>query len=117
MLTFGSRQRLLGLALLAAVAVTVFFGVRAIHSLSGLHPGADEPIRPWMNVPYIARSYHVPPQPLYQAIGLPKNSRDPRPIGRIAHEQNRPFTEVRDDLIVAIEQVHERSEPREPPEP
>ncbi|MFZ4663261.1 MAG: hypothetical protein ACOYNY_40015 [Caldilineaceae bacterium] len=54
------RQQLLLLgALVLALFITVFFGLRAFRRFD--HPPSDEPIRGWMNIPYIAHSYQVPP--------------------------------------------------------
>ena len=37
---------------------------------------ADEPIQGWMNIGYIAHSYHVPAYVLAQALGLPPGPED-----------------------------------------
>jgi len=49
----------------------------------------DEAIRGWMTVGYVAHSYHVEPDVLYLALGLPENQPDSRPLRRIAHIQHR----------------------------
>jgi hypothetical protein len=75
---------------------------------------APEAVRPWMNIPYIARSRHVPAEVLYQAIGLPAERRDRRPIGRIARQQGRPVDELMASLEAAIAHAHGRAPPRGP---
>ncbi len=63
---------------------------------------ASEPIRPWMSVPYIAHSYHVPTRVLFEALGLSEDRRDWRPIAAIARQQNRTVQEVIHILYQAI---------------
>lgn len=106
------RQYLWLGALVLALFVTLFFGTRAFRRLIG--PPRDEPIRGWMNIPYIAHSYHIPPDRLFQALELP-NERPPtkKPIDRIARELNLSTDEVIHRLEEAIAQ--ERSL-RSPPD-
>jgi len=106
------KQLVLLLACMLSVALAVMFTLQALRSVP--HPGRDEPIQPWMNVPYIAHSYHVPPHFLYQAIGLPAAPRDRRPIAAIARAQHRPVDELIVELQNAI--MHART-PYLPPRP
>ena len=106
----GWRQRIVLIAFALCLAVTVIFAMRAFHRRP--HPKVDEPIRPWMSVPYVAHSYHVPPHVLFEAIKVPsEHPPDRRPIGRIAREQNRPVQEVIADLQNAIVSARPRSMP------
>ena len=63
------RPLLLGLTFVLAIAVTFVFGFRA-----GAHARRirrqNDPVRPWMSVPFIAHTHHVPPEILFQAIGV-----------------------------------------------
>ncbi len=95
------RRWVFGLAFLVALAITSMFAMRAMRAASHLR-GGDEPIRPWMSVPYIAHAYGVPPPILFEALGIPPDRRDRRPIMRIAREQDRPVDLVIGDLMVAI---------------
>ena len=97
-----NRRLVFGLAFLVALAITSLFAMRAMRAASHLRSGGDEPIRPWMSVPYIAHAYHVPPPVLFEALGIPPNPHDRRPIMRIAREQGRPVSLVIGDLMVAI---------------
>ena len=72
---------------------------------------ANEPLRPWMSIPYISRAHHVPREILYQALGLPADRRDHRPIGRIARQQGRPVNELIARLDTAIAQARGHSPP------
>jgi len=110
-----SRQQwLVALAFLLALAITGLFGVRAVRRAVYWHFHKDEPIRPWMSVPYIAHSYRVPPHVLYKAIGLTPIPHDRRPLRLIAREQSRPVEQLIDELQAAI--VHARP-PYPPPPP
>ena len=111
---FSWRQWALALAFLLAVSVTVLFGVRAVRPIIYWHYHRDEPISGWMNVGYVAHSYHVPQHVLYQALGLPLKPRDRRPLREIAKAQNRSMDEIRALLMDAI--VHARP-PYPPPPP
>jgi|SRR6266480_1325159 len=107
----GWRQWLVVLAFLFVVTFTGFFAVRTVRRAIYWHYHQDEPIRPWMNLGYIAHSYSVPPWVLHQALGLPPRP-DRRPIREIAREQNRSVAEVIAILQNAI--VHARP-PYPPP--
>ena len=111
---FSWRQWALALSFLMAVSVTVFFVVRAVRPMIYWHYHQDEPIRAWMNVGYVAHSYHVPPHALYQALDLPHKPPDKRPLREIAKAQNRSMDEIRTLLMDAI--VHARP-PYPPPPP
>jgi hypothetical protein len=111
---FGWKQSVLGLAFLLSLSVAVFFIVRAVRPAIYWHYHRDEPIRGWMNVGYVAHSYHVPPHVLYRALGLPHKPPDKRPLREIAKAQNRSMDEIRALLLDAI--VHARP-PYPPPSP
>ena len=101
-----------GLFLLALVG-TGLFATRTIRRAIYWHTHRDEPIRPWMSVPYVSHSYRVPPYVLYQAIGLQPQPRDRRPLREIAREQNRPV----EDLVKQLEDAIVHSRPPYPPPP
>ena len=89
--------------MIAGLALSlVFIGVFLVRA--GRHAprrNMNDPIRPWMNLPYIAHSYHVAAHILYQALGLPSFPRDRRPILDIARDQNRPVQ----SLIILLEEA------------
>ena len=93
----------------------VFIGVFVVRA--GRHMPRrtlNDPIRMWMNVPYIAKSYGMPVSVLQEAIGLPPSPPDRRPLSRIARAQNRPVQSLIDSLYQTIEQT-EPSLPTRPP--
>jgi hypothetical protein len=109
----SGRQWLVLLAFVLTLSVTGLFAVRTVRRAVYWHHHQDEPIRPWMNLGYIAHSYRVPPWVLSEALGLPPKP-DRRPIRVIAREQNRSVAEVTTILQNAI--VHARP-PYPPPGP
>ncbi len=113
MKSFSSRQWLVVLAFVLVLSFTALFAVRTVRRTIYWHYHQDEPIRPWMNLGYIAHSYSVPPWVLHQALGLAQKP-DRRPIREIARAQNRSVDEVIAILQNAI--VHSRP-PYPPPGP
>ena len=94
---------LLAAILAAALLVAGVFTWRAFQHMPRRQ--VDEPIRPWMTVPYIARAYRVPAPVLYAALGLPDQPPDRRPLVAIARAQGRPVS----DLITVLEQAVARA--------
>jgi hypothetical protein len=107
------RQWLVVLLFLLAVLGTGFFATRAVRRAIYWQNHRDEPIRPWMSVHYVARSYRVPPYVLYQAIGVEPQPRDRRPLRELAREQNRAV----EDLIKQLQEAIIHSRPPYPPPP
>jgi hypothetical protein len=93
-----SRLLILAVAFCVAIAGTFIFAYRAGRHAHRLR-WENEPMRPWMSVPFIAHTHHVPATALFQAIGIPPQQRDRRPLRKIAREQNRSV----DDLIRTLE--------------
>ena len=108
------RGAWLVLALTVAVALAGLMTLHTIRHAIRLHH-TREAVRPWMTVPYIARSHHVPAGMLYQALRLtPPEGRDHRPLGRIAREQGRPVHDVMADVEAAIAKARGRTPPAPP---
>jgi hypothetical protein len=113
----GWRQWLAVVAFLLAVFAAGFFAVRTVRHAIYWSQHKDETIRPWMSVPYVARSYRVPPHVLYQAIRLSPAPRDRRSLREISHEQNRPVDTLILELQNAITVVRQLPHPPPPPPP
>lgn len=110
---FGWRQ---WAVLVAFVLVLGFIGLRSFHTFraaSYWRHHRDEPIRGWMRVGYVAHSYHVPPRALYEALGLPPQQPDRRPLRAIAKAQNRSM----DDLITILQAAIANARAARPPPP
>ncbi|MFN8441710.1 MAG: hypothetical protein U0175_13105 [Caldilineaceae bacterium] len=106
------NRRWLWAGLLVAVAVTLFFGIRAVRRFT--HRPTNEPIREWMNIPYVAHSYGVPPHELANALGLADNGRpDRRPIKEIAKDLGK----TSDEVIALLQDAIAKARPPHPPGP
>jgi hypothetical protein len=106
----GWRHWLLVLAFLAVVGFTGSQAMRTAELVAYWRQHRDDPIRPWMSLGYVAHSYHVPPHVLYEALGLPFEPRDRRPIARLAKEQRRADK----DLIATLETAIAHARPPNP---
>jgi len=105
---------LIGLFLVALFAAG-FFGFRAVRRAIYWNAHRDVVIKPWMSVPYVAHSYHVPPRVLFEAIGLEPTPHDKRPLRIIAHEQNRSVETLISELNEAINRFRQSQRPPPPP--
>lgn len=112
---FKNRRQLIRLAFVAISVLTVLFAVRGIQHGRRLRARPDEPIQGWMNIGYVAHSYHVPPDVIHQALGLPPQ-RDRRPLVRIAVDTGRPTDEVIAAVMAAIQEFR-ANRPRDPDRP
>jgi hypothetical protein len=109
-----SSLLVLAVAFCLAIAGTLIFGVRAGRYARRLHT-ENEPIRPWMSVPFIAHTHHVPSAILFQAIGLEPQQHDRRPLRTIAREEHRPVADVVRDLERALASAGHTHPALEPP--
>jgi hypothetical protein len=103
-------------ALALVILVTGLFAVRTVRRAMFWRTHREEVIRPWMSIPYVAHSYRVPPHVLYQALGIPPQPHDRRPLKQIAREQNRSVDEVTSVLQDAITRTR-ASQPTAAPPP
>lgn len=107
-----ARRRILLVAAFAlSIVVIVIFGIRAFHQAP--RKKSSERIRPWMSIKYVAHAHRVPPQALYEALGLPPKTQDKRSIKQIARAQNLPV----DEVILALQQAIERTKSVSSPTP
>jgi hypothetical protein len=96
------RTVAVGLAFMLAIAATFIFASRASRQVRQIHT-ANEPIREWMSVPFIAHAHHLPASALFQAIGVhPRQPYDRRSVRHIAHDLKRPVPELMAQLQRAI---------------
>jgi hypothetical protein len=115
---FRWREFFFILGFLLSLVITFIFAIRAVRAMP--RPHIDEPIRSWMSVTYIARSYRVPANYLYDALGIPDKLHDRRPISQIAREQNRTLESVilsLQDAIVHARPPYPTPVPLPPPTP
>ena len=109
-----SRLLIVAAAFCVAIAVTFIFAFRGGRHARHLH-SENEPIRPWMSVPFIAHTHHVPAAILFHAIGLEPGQRDRRPLRTIARDQHRPVEDVVRDLERALAGAGHTHPSLEPP--
>jgi hypothetical protein len=111
----NKQQRILLFGALAATLATA--GVLIFHTVRhatqiirtvkhARHTDEGEAVRPWMTIPYIAASHHVPPKDLYDAIAFPPERHRPWPLSRIARRQGRPVDALIAQLENAIARAH-----------
>lgn len=96
-----SQFLILAVAFCVAIGGTFIFAYRAGRHARHLR-WENEPIRPWMSVPFIAHTHHVPPALLFQAIGREPRPHDRQPLRMIAREQHRPVEDLIQDLERAM---------------
>jgi len=109
------RQRWLWVALVIALAATTLFGIRSARRAAYWRQHADEPLRPWMTLGYVAHSYHLPPHVLTRALNLPLTVPEKRPLVVIARVQHRDVKDLMADLRRAIIQARPPNPPPAPP--
>ena len=95
-------RALLLVALVVVGLLTVSFAVRGVQHTRRLRAGSDEPIQAWMNARHIAHVYRVRPEVIWQALGLPDDQPDRRPLWRIAQAQGRSTGDLIDSVTAAI---------------
>lgn len=95
------RTLILFLGFCLAIAATFFFGYRAGRTVRHVR-WQNEPIQSWMSVPFVAHTHHTREQLLFEAIRVPPNPHDHRPIRDIARAEKRPVAELLRDLRNAI---------------
>jgi hypothetical protein len=99
------RRWLVLVAFFIVVGFTALQALRTVHHFTNGKYQGDEEIHGWMTLGYLGHSYHVPPQVLQQALGLPESPPDTRPLARIAKAQGRSLEELIVNLKAAVMQA------------
>jgi hypothetical protein len=91
-------------AFLLACALTIFFAGSFTYRTIYWAVHAEEAVRPWMTVGYVARSWDLDPRELDAAAGLPlpEIKGRPQPLSEIAADRGVPVAEVIADVEAAI---------------
>ena len=122
------KQKILTYILIAAGTLAmIFFGMRAMRSFMrmrgegpfGKPPPASQTdvslIRDWMTVPYVARTYNVPPDALFKALDIPQGKENHK---KSLKELNDEFYPDQDGAVLAhIQASIQAMQKQEPPPP
>lgn len=124
MLTLSPRARrtlpivallVLSLALLVVVGARSSRAFLEMRNRHRVQTGESVGVRPWMTIPYIARTYHVPEDVLFDALGLDDNPRNRRvPLQALAARHGRDLDA---DIATLNATIDARRGPRPPPTP
>ncbi len=81
------HHRLLMLAFLAALVLTVGFALRSMHMMPLAPPPADPPIQGWMTPRLVGHSWHLPPEVMAAALRITPGEQRGRTLDGIARDQ------------------------------
>ncbi|MEO8973835.1 MAG: hypothetical protein ABI406_19790 [Ktedonobacteraceae bacterium] len=110
---------LLGVLLLLAVGVTIIATVATIQAFQGLqqqnslvHAGDVRSVSDWMTIPYIARTYHVPEDYLYQWLHITDRQKPVHATLRLlAAHYHRTVNNMIQSVQAAIKEYHAQHPP------
>lgn len=110
MLKLWRQRPFLVSAFLAAVALTLFFAGSFLYHAVYWATHADEPIRPWMTVGYIARSWDLNGREIDEIadLPLPEVKGHPQPLREIARDRGVPVSEIIAEVEAAIATLRAR---------
>ena len=116
-----TRRRYLVAFVAVAFVVTLACGGRAAwrlyHRLTGPPPPPRQTdvsmIAGWMSVPYVGRTYRVPPPELYRALGVSPEGHRATTLDAIALETGRSSAEVLGIVRTTVESWQEANPPPE----
>lgn len=128
-----SKSKILTILIIAAgAAFLIFFGARAMHAFNKMRghgpfnhrpPIAEETdvelIRDWMTIPYIAHTYAVPDQYLFEQVGIPFDKQNRK---KSLQELNASFFPNDDGIVLekvkaAVKEFQENPPPPPPDKP
>lgn len=120
-----TRRRYLVVVVAVAFVVVLVFGGRAAWRLAHRFAGPPPPPRQtdvsaiagWMTVPYVGRTYRVPPPELFNALGVSDEGHRRSTLDDIARETGRTSAEVLDTVRAAVEAWQEAHPPPRPGAP
>ncbi|SMD01125.1 hypothetical protein [Rhizobium sp. RU36D] len=92
-------------ALAIAGALTLFFAVRFVAGAIYWAAHHEEPIRPWMTVGYIGRSWDLNPRAIDKEAGFPPPQGHPRTLNDIARERGVPVEQIIEQAQQAINRL------------
>ena len=112
MRTVIRRHPVLTSALALSLALTLFFAIRFVIGAVYWSQHREEPIRGWMTVGYIAKSWDLNPRDIDTAAGFPPPQGHPFTLEEIARQRGIPVAEVVAQAEAAVAQL--RAADRQP---
>lgn len=105
-------------AFLLACAVTAFFAGSFVWHSVYWATHRDAPVRPWMTVGYVARSWDLDGREIDALAGLPMPEEKGRPqsLREIAGDRGVPVAEVIAEVEAAVAELRAREEAQEGPD-
>lgn len=102
------KHRIVAVAFIAAVVVTVFFAGRLIlFSVYWADPAhRHQPLEGWMTPRYVAHSYELPPEVVRQALNLTPDHGRRQTLEQIAEERGMTLEEVQRRINEAANAHH-----------
>ena len=99
-------------AFLLACVVTLFFSFRFTYHTVYWATHQDEPVRPWMTVGYVARSWDLDGREIDALAGLPlpEVKGRPQPLSEIAKDRGVPVTDIIAEVEAAVAELRAREE-------
>jgi hypothetical protein len=125
------RALIAGLIVLG-ILLAGFFGLRTLHALKKFRGAPPPPlaaqvteqaetdvelIREWMTIPFIAKTYHVPPNILFDALEIPPNGNREKSLKQL----NREYFPRENGIVIArikaaILEYQSRESPEDKPD-
>ncbi|MGL4239067.1 hypothetical protein [Tabrizicola sp.] len=102
-------------AFLLACALTLFFAGNFAYRTVYWATHQEEPVRPWMTVGYVGRSWDLDPREIDRLAGLPlpEVKGRPQPLSEIARDRGVPVEEIITLVEAAIAELRARDAARD----
>ena len=125
-----SRQRALITSLIfIGIVIVGVFGLRTFSALRKfrehrpppLPPAEDQQIetdvdliRDWMTIPYISKTYHVPPKLLFDALGIPSRGNEEKSLAQLNEKYSPQAPGIVMEVVKAALRANQHPLPPEP---
>jgi hypothetical protein len=102
MIAFWRAHKLLVTAFALSTLLTLFFVTRLVVGLVYWSMHAEEPVRPWMTVGYVGKSWDLNPRMIDREAGLPPPDGHPLTLAEIAAARGVPVETVIAEVEAAV---------------
>lgn len=99
------RHPLVMTVLAVSVVVTLFFGFRLVAGVVYWSQHREEPVRAWMTVGYVGKSWHLDPREIDRVAGLPLPQGRPLTLEEIARQRGVPVEEIIAKVEAAVAEL------------